>query len=47
MSLSGMVKNEISIQRNPVKDKMQLRIFSTANNRGDIDIYDEMGKRVG
>ena len=44
--LSGTGKNSVYVFPNPVKDNLQLQIFSITDGRADINIYDETGKIV-
>lgn len=42
--LSFTSKNNVTIQPNPVKDVMQLHVYSVTDSRADINIYDITGK---
>ena len=44
--LSDMDKNSVTILPNPVRDNMQVQIFSIRESRVDITIYDETGKII-
>lgn len=46
MDLRALATTGVTIAPNPVKDVMQIQISSVANNRLNIDIFDQSGKRV-
>jgi hypothetical protein len=46
VTLPDAGKNSIAISPNPVKDNMQVQIFSATSSPADITIYDETGRRI-